>query len=86
MPSFLVHKTVTFYTKDTLDLKNVQTPWQKIKGYKDKNNTMSKIMTAQRVIHDLPAVAMYTLTNLFGGEGPSDFHIFGSPKNHLHCK
>ena len=84
--SYFIRKTVTFYTKDTLELKNVQTPWQKIKGYKETNNTMSKIMTAQRVIHDLPAVALYTVTNLVGGEGPSDFHLFESPKKHLNCK
>jgi hypothetical protein len=86
MLSFLVHKIVTFYIKGTLEFKNVQTAWQKIKGYKERNKTMSKITTAGRVIHDLPAVALYTVTNLVGGEGPSDFHLFGSPKKHLNCK
>lgn len=47
---------------------------------------MSKITTAGRVIHYLPAVALYTVTNLVGGEGPSDFHLFGSPKKHPNFK
>jgi len=45
---------------------------------------MSKITTAGRVIRDLPAP--YTVTNLAGSEGPSDFHLFGFPKKHLNCK